>query len=100
MAGGAYMPAALPISFTATVDTGMDVLSFQQRLKHHDPIPDAVTVALMVARRGPEGMTLDELRRKTGLAFDVLDRMLAKLTGTGQLFLSKVDGRMVYRAGI
>jgi hypothetical protein len=96
VAGGADEPAAFPISFTASVDSG----TFQQRLKHHDPIPDAVTVALMVARTGPEGMTLDELRRKTGLAFDVLDRMLAKLTAAGQLFLSKVDGRMVYRAGI
>ena len=79
---------------------GMQPLLPVAQSRIDDPIPGATTVALMISRAGAEGLTLDELRRKTLLPFDVLDRLLRRLFAPGQVFLSRVDGRLVYRAGI
>ena len=65
-----------------------------------DAVPDATTIALMVARMQADGMTLDELRRKSGLDFDVLDALLRQLLGNGQVFVSQADGRRVFRPGL
>ena len=71
-------------------------------LEHRDgdAIPDATTVALMISRAGATGVSLDELRRKTGLALDTLDEFLEGLLAAGQVVLSKINGRLAYRAGI
>jgi hypothetical protein len=77
------------------------MLSFHEWLEHRvdDAMPDATTVALTISRAGAEGVTVSELRRKTGLPSDVLDQFLKGLSASGQVVLSKVDGRLVYRAG-
>ncbi len=65
-----------------------------------DAVPDAVTIALMVARNQNDGLTLDQLRRKSRLDFDVLDVLLRRLLGKGQLITSQMDGRRVFRPGL
>jgi hypothetical protein len=75
--------------------------SFYQWVEQHiEEVPDATTVALMISRAGAEGLTLDELRRKTRLSFDTVDLFLNALLATGQVVRSKVNDRLVYRAGI
>ena len=75
--------------------------SFHQWVENHvQEVPDATTLALLISQAGDEGLTLDDLRRKTRLDLDILDCFLAGLLTTGQVARSKVRGRLVYRAGM
>ena len=65
-----------------------------------DAVPDATTLALMTARAGDNGLTLDQLRRESLLAFDVLDQLLAGLLATGQVVSARVKGQRVFRSAI
>jgi hypothetical protein len=65
-----------------------------------DAIPDDVSIALLTSRAGAAGLSLDQLRRKSGLAFNVLDVLLARLLARGQLIILVVNGERVFRAGV
>ena len=65
-----------------------------------DAVPDDVTIAMLTSRAGGNGLTLDQLRRESGLAFDVLDVLLRRLLSTGQIIPARVKGQRVFRTAL
>jgi DNA-binding IclR family transcriptional regulator len=63
-----------------------------------DEAPAAERLALVIARSGPAGVTLDGLRRVVRLSPETLHDLLRTLTAAGQVTALKVNGRMTYRA--
>jgi hypothetical protein len=60
--------------------------------------PGAAQLALVIARSGGAGISLDGLRRVCGLSPETLDNLLRALITAGQVTVVKVSGERVYRA--
>jgi hypothetical protein len=77
----------------------MQLSSFYFWLEHRlEEVPDATTLALVIARAGAAGVPVDRLRRALRLPPETLDDLLRALVATGQVVMLKVGGRTVYRA--
>jgi hypothetical protein len=77
----------------------MPIPSFRSWLENcPQEVPDATTLALVIARAGAPGVSRDDLRRLTQLTPDTLEDLLAALMSAGQVVAVKVGGRLVYRA--
>jgi hypothetical protein len=88
-----------PVIASATVDTSMPPPSFHEWLGNRpEEVPDATRLALVIARSGAAGISLDSLRRVVRLSPETLQDLLRALTAAGQVEVLKVNGKMVYRA--
>jgi hypothetical protein len=77
----------------------MHIPSFRSWLENRpQEVPDAMTLALVIARAGAAGVSRDDLRRLTQLTPDTLEDLLAALMSAGQVVAIKAGGRLVYRA--
>jgi len=77
----------------------MPRISFLNWLEHRlEEIPDATTLALVIARSGAAGVSRHDLRRLARLSSDTLQDLLAALVAGGQVTVVSVGGRIVYRA--
>jgi hypothetical protein len=61
-------------------------------------VPDETLVIHLISQAGAAGVTHHDLRHAVGLEPDTLDGLLAALEGIGQITVSLVNGRRVYRA--
>jgi len=69
--------------------------AFHEWLEHRvEEVPDIGSLALVIAKSGMAGVSLDSLRRSLNLPPDTL----AGLVATGQVVVLKVNGEMRYRA--
>jgi hypothetical protein len=73
----------------------MHVPSFREWLPE---IPDATTLALVIARSGATGLSLDDIRRLLPIPTETLEDLLRGLTASGQVVMARAGGRIVYRA--
>jgi hypothetical protein len=72
--------------------------SFLEWLDHRLPqVPDAASLALLIARSGAAGVSRDDLRRLAGIPPETLDDLLRGLMAAGQVVMVKVGGKIVYR---
>jgi hypothetical protein len=86
---------------TLGTDAGDDTYSMQSLHQWLDHVlPDATTLALIIYRAGAAGVSLDDLRRTSGLDVETLDQFLRGLLATGQVVPVRVGGRLVFRAGM
>jgi hypothetical protein len=77
----------------------MQIPSYRAWLEHRpDEVPDATTLALLIARAGAAGISPSDLRRQSRLLPDVLQNLLAALTAAGQVTVVSVGGELRYRA--
>ncbi len=60
--------------------------------------PGAAQLALVIARSGAAGVTLDGLRRSVRISSDTLQDLLRALVAAGQMMVLKVNGQMAYQA--
>jgi len=73
--------------------------SFQSWLEHQlREIPDATTLALVIARAGTAGVSRDDLCRIAGVHPDTLKCLLDALMAAGQVAAVNVGGELRYRA--
>ena len=77
----------------------MQFPSFHAWLENRfEEVPDATSLALVIARSGAAGVSRDDLRRLTRLTPDVLKDLLTALMSAGQVVAVTVSGKIVYRA--
>ena len=87
-----------PLESTANPTTYL-MQSFYHWLEHRvEEVPDSGKLALVIARSGAAGISLDRLCRLTHISPDTLDDLLRALITTGQVVMLKINGQMVYRA--
>ena len=76
----------------------MQRMSFPKWLEHrHEELPDATTLALVIARSGAAGVSRHDLRRFVRLSPDILEGLLGALMAAGQVNVVQVNGQRVYR---
>ena len=82
------------------IDTAVPIPSFRLLLEEHQlqQVPDAGSLALLIARSGAAGVSRDDLRRLAGIHPDTLDDLLRGLVASGQVVVLKRNGQLVYRA--
>ena len=77
----------------------MPLPSFHQWREHRlEEIPDATTLALLIARSGAAGMSRDDLRKVLQISPETLEDLLAALLASGQVVAVEVNGQLRYRA--
>ena len=75
--------------------------SFHEWLEHRPvEVPDATTLALMIAKSGAAGVSRDGLERVVRISPDTLDELLRALVSAGQVVVVKVNGQRVFRAAM
>jgi DNA-binding IclR family transcriptional regulator len=72
--------------------------TFREWLKSSQEAPAAEKLALVVARCGAAGISLDGLSRALGLPPESFRDILRALVTAGQVEVVKVNGELVYRA--
>jgi hypothetical protein len=74
--------------------------SFRSWLEEHRPnqVPDATTLALVIAQSGAAGVSREGLGRALVVSDEVLDDLLRALVASGQVAMVKVGGKLAYRA--
>jgi hypothetical protein len=76
----------------------MQFSSFCFWLEHRlEEVPDATTLALVIARAGARGISLDRLRKLCGLLPETLADVLKALVASGQVTVLMVNGQIAYR---
>ena len=77
-------------------------ISFPEWLEHRaEEVPDATTLALVIARSGTAGgISFDNLRRVARISPETLDELLRALVSAGQVVVVKVNGQRVFRAAM
>ena len=79
----------------------MRTFSFAEWLKNRpEEVPDATTIALVIAKSGAAGVSRDGLEKVVRISSDALDELLRALMTTGQVRMLKVNGQMVFRAAM
>jgi hypothetical protein len=81
----------------------MRTISFHEWLvREHRPeeVPDATTLALLIARAGAAGISGDDLRRLVPISSETLENLLAALMAAGQVVVSLRNGQRMYRAAM
>ncbi len=79
----------------------MRTLSFAEWLKNRpEEVPDATTLALVIARSGVAGVSRDGLEKVVRISSDALDELLRALLSAGQVVVVQVNGQRVYRAAM
>jgi hypothetical protein len=76
----------------------MPLPSFHDWLRSADEVPDATTLALLIAWSGAAGVSREGLARALGVPSEALADLLRALTATGQAEMLKVNGELRYRA--
>jgi DNA-binding IclR family transcriptional regulator len=66
--------------------------------RRFEEAPAAEKLALVIARSGAAGVSLEDLARALNLPAESLQDILRALTATGQVTMLRVNGRLVYRA--
>jgi hypothetical protein len=66
-------------------------------MKEHcpDEVPDATTLALVVARSGVAGVSREGLGRAMGIPSESLGPLLKAMVMAGQVVMLRVDGQLV-----
>jgi len=76
-------------------------ISFHDWLEHRpEEVPDATTIALMIARSGTAGVSREGLEKVARISPDTLDELLRALMATGQVRILKVNGQIVFKAAM
>ena len=92
-------PTSLPRTGPGDHRYSMPPPSFHEWLRNRpEEVPDATRLALVVARAGAAGVTLDGLGKVLRLSSETLQDLLKALVTAGQVTVVKVNGEMVYRA--
>ncbi|MGO9115083.1 MAG: hypothetical protein ACLP9L_38215 [Thermoguttaceae bacterium] len=74
-------------------------ISFHEWLEHRpEEVPDATTLALVIAKSGAAGVSRDGLEKVVRISPETLDTLLRALVSAGQVSRSKVNGQIVFRA--
>ena len=77
----------------------MPLPSFRLWLDHRPPqVPDAASLALLVARSGAAGVSREEMARALGVPSEALEPLLRAMVVARQVVMLKRDGQLVYRA--
>ena len=71
--------------------------SFYEFVAAKSEIPDATKVWQLVQQSGATGISHRELHRSVSLEPDTLDALLAGLVAVGQVTVSDVGGKRIYR---
>jgi len=75
--------------------------SFTRWLEDRPPeVPDIGTLALLIARAGRAGVSLDRLRGVVRASPETLDNLLRALLTAGQVVVVQIGGEMRYRAAM
>jgi hypothetical protein len=61
-------------------------------------VPDATTLALLIARSGAAGVSREEMAKAMGVPGEMLESLLRAMMSSGQVVVLKRDGQLVYRA--
>jgi hypothetical protein len=74
--------------------------SFRLWLEDHRPqqVPDAVALALAIARSGAAGVSREQIGKALGVPSETLEPLLRAMVMAGQVVMVKVGGKIVYRA--
>jgi len=76
-------------------------ISFSEWLEHRvEEVPDATTIALMIAKSGAAGISREKLEKVVRISSDALDELLRALLSAGQAMILKVNGQIVFKAAI
>ncbi|MGA2068331.1 MAG: hypothetical protein ABSG86_25385 [Thermoguttaceae bacterium] len=79
----------------------MPTPSFTRWLEDRPPeVPDIGTLALLIARAGRAGVSLDRLRGVVRASPETLDNLLRALLTAGQVVVVQIGGEMRYRAAM
>jgi len=79
----------------------MRTFSFAEWLKNRpEEVPDATTIALVIAKSGAAGVSRDGLEKVARISPDALDELLRALVSAGQVTLLKVNGQIVFKAAM
>jgi uncharacterized metal-binding protein len=65
--------------------------------KNPEEVSDATRLALVIARSGAAGVTLDGLEKVVRLSPETLQDLLRALTAAGQVTVLLVNGQRAYR---
>jgi predicted transcriptional regulator len=73
--------------------------SFRAWLEHRpQQVPDAATLALVIARSGAAGVSREEMARALGVPGETVESLLRAMLVSGQVVVLKRDDQLVYRA--
>ena len=76
----------------------MPLPSFTQWLEHRlEEVPDAGTLALLIARSGTAGVSRDRLCKVVGGSPETIEAMLRATVASRQVTMVKVNGELKYR---
>ena len=76
----------------------MPIPTFRLWLDHRlQQVPDATTLALIIARSGAAGVSREELSRALGVPGETVENLLRGLVVAGQVVMFSVGGKIVYR---
>jgi hypothetical protein len=75
------------------------MLPFRSWLEDHrlHEVPDATTLAILIARSGAAGVSREEIGRALGVPSEALEPLLRAMVASGQVVMLRVNGRLVYR---
>ena len=75
------------------------MLSFRSWLDYRlEEVPDAASLALVIARSGAAGLSREGLGRAVRISDETLELLLRGLMASGQVVMVKVGGKIGYRA--
>jgi hypothetical protein len=75
--------------------------SFREWLENRtEDVPDATTLALLIARSGAAGISHHDLCRLAHISPDTLEALLAALITAGQITVSLRNGQRVFRVAM
>jgi hypothetical protein len=63
-------------------------------------VPDAGSLAFLIARSGTAGVSRDDLAKVLRVAPETLEVLLRAMVMAGQVVVRKVNGQLVYRAAM
>ena len=74
----------------------MPIPSFHEWLRNRpEEVPDAMQLALVIARSGAAGMSREGLARALRVPGEILEDLLRGLIASGQVVVLKRDGQLV-----